>query len=335
MEKKLKQENQNLWVLKTVHEDKRASQTIDSYEDNLQEYYSYDNFVANSQQITAGDYVILIDKEKILGSAKIEYIDNKNSTKTIRRCPQCPSTTIDKRKTKIPVFRCNKGHEFDKPIEEIKAITKYRATFSNFIPIAPFDNNLKQLRPHYINGYNQNMSMQKLDMIALNLFKGVESILLVEQYEGAILLPDESYSEEEEKKYHISNDDDRETAITAIRLRRGQKAFRDKLMKQYNNTCVVTGCKIIDILEAAHIKPYRGKNDHHPANGLLLRADIHTLFDLNLVSIHPENLTVHFHPQAKNEYAAYEGIKISATSNAQPSQESLRYHFNIFTHNNL
>jgi len=335
MEKKLKQQNQNLWVLKSVREDQRASQTIDSYEDNLKEYYNYDNFVANSQQINAGDNVILIDKEKILGFANIGYINNLQSTKTIRRCPQCSSTTIDTRKTKTPVFRCNKGHEFEEPIEEIKVITKYRANFSTFVPIASLDGNLKQLRPYYTNGYNQNMSMQKLDMIALNLFKGVKSILLVEQYEGAILLPDESYSEEEEKKYHISNEDDRETTIRAIRLRRGQKAFRDKLMKRYNNTCVVTGCKIIDILEAAHIKPYRGKNDHHPANGLLLRADIHTLFDLNLVSIHPENLTVHFHPQAKDEYAAYEGIKIPATSNTRPSQESLRYHFRLYTQNIL
>ena len=54
----------------------------------------------------------------------------------------------------------------------------------------------------------------------------------------------------------------------------------------------MTGCTVFAVLEAAHIKPYQGENDNHPQNGLLLRADIHTLFDLNLLGIQPERLQV-------------------------------------------
>jgi len=50
------------------------------------------------------------------------------------------------------------------------------------------------------------------------------------------------------------------------------------------------------VLEAAHIKPYRGKTDSHLENGLLLRADLHTLFDLNLIGVEPDTLTVRVHP---------------------------------------
>lgn len=49
-------------------------------------------------------------------------------------------------------------------------------------------------------------------------------------------------------------------------------------------------------IEADHISPYRAFEDNHPENGLLLRADLHTLFDLDLLGIHPESLKVTFHP---------------------------------------
>ncbi len=47
---------------------------------------------------------------------------------------------------------------------------------------------------------------------------------------------------------------------------------------------------------AAHIKAYRGEQDNHPDNGLLLRSDIHTLFDVDLHGIEPEHLQVENHP---------------------------------------
>ncbi|MDE5450970.1 HNH endonuclease signature motif containing protein, partial [Elizabethkingia meningoseptica] len=79
-----------------------------------------------------------------------------------------------------------------------------------------------------------------------------------------------------------------------------------------NNTCVITGCKIIDILEAAHINPYRGDHDHHTSNGLLLRADIHTLFDLNLLFINPENFKIVVAEKLiGTEYEHYNGKKIN------------------------
>lgn len=86
--------------------------------------------------------------------------------------------------------------------------------------------------------------------------------------------------------------DERERANRAIRVRRGQAAFRAALMTAYEQRCSITGCSVEDVLEAAHIYPYLGNLTHHVSNGLLLRADIHTLFDCGLIAIEPSTRTV-------------------------------------------
>ena len=82
-------------------------------------------------------------------------------------------------------------------------------------------------------------------------------------------------------------EDARATVLRSIKARRGQAAFRRSLMAAYDERCAVTGCAIADILEAAHILPYRGGDTNHPSNGLLLRTDLHTLFDCGLISVDP------------------------------------------------
>ena len=115
-----------------------------------------------------------------------------------------------------------------------------------------------------------------------------------------------------------------------IRVRRGQKAFRQMLRSRYGDRCMITGCQLFDIIEAAHIKPYRGETDNHPENGLLLRADLHTLFDLDFLGIHPESLQVQFHPVASAAgYHEWEG-KILLCSNPRPSQIALKFRWQLF-----
>ena len=85
---------------------------------------------------------------------------------------------------------------------------------------------------------------------------------------------------------------ERERAMRAICIRRGQPAFRAALLAAYGGRCAVTGCDVQDVLEAAHISPYSGPSSDHVCNGLLLRADIHTLFDCGLLAFHPETRQV-------------------------------------------
>jgi hypothetical protein len=92
-----------------------------------------------------------------------------------------------------------------------------------------------------------------------------------------------------------SIEDARERVMSSIVRRRGQQAFREALIQRYEGRCLITGCDVVEILEAAHILPYQGTRTNHPENGLLLRADIHTLFDLGLLMI-SEDLRVVLHP---------------------------------------
>lgn len=86
----------------------------------------------------------------------------------------------------------------------------------------------------------------------------------------------------------IDNDEHR---LRAIKTRRGQHRFRQRLLSAYSRKCAVTYCGVEALLEAAHITPHAELTDYNVSNGLLLRADIHTLFDLDLLTI-DESYTV-------------------------------------------
>jgi hypothetical protein len=86
--------------------------------------------------------------------------------------------------------------------------------------------------------------------------------------------------------------DARRRVLAEVARRQGQKQFRDKLLKAYGGACCVSGCDVLEVLEAAHIRPYTGPHRNVVTNGLLLRADLHTLFDLRLLRIDPETMLV-------------------------------------------
>lgn len=84
-----------------------------------------------------------------------------------------------------------------------------------------------------------------------------------------------------------------EEIFKSIAQRQGQSRFRRQLLDAYDYRCAVTGCDIPQVLEAASI--IRDSQNNDVTNGLLLRADIHTLFDLNLLAIDADE-KIHIHP---------------------------------------
>src|SRR5581483_5488459 len=130
--------------------------------------------------------------------------------------------------------------------------------------------------------------------------------------------------------YTPQEGDRRQIVERQIRERRGQQQFRDALRKRYGDRCMVTGCEILAVLEAAYISPYRGENDNHPENGLLLRSDIHTLFDLDLLGIEPQRLQVVLHPELVKEYGRFAEVTLNCVGDQRPSQEALRLRYEQF-----
>ncbi|WP_252106809.1 MULTISPECIES: HNH endonuclease signature motif containing protein [unclassified Halomonas] len=101
-----------------------------------------------------------------------------------------------------------------------------------------------------------------------------------------------------------------EVMLAAIKTRKGQPYFRKKLLDRYEKTCIVTGCRIVSLLEAAHIVPHSKKGGYDLDNGLLLRSDIHNLFDLNLLSIDGDGV-LHVSSLCQgSEYEKYNQITI-------------------------
>jgi putative restriction endonuclease len=127
--------------------------------------------------------------------------------------------------------------------------------------------------------------------------------------------------------------DERERALRAICMRRGQPAFRAALLNAYDGRCAITGCDVSDVLEAAHISPYGGPSTDRVSNGLLLRADIHTLFDCGLLAFDPKTLRVAIAGKLKvSAYSSLEGGSLRPPRNPAhwPSSLSLAQRFGIF-----
>lgn len=111
-------------------------------------------------------------------------------------------------------------------------------------------------------------------------------------------------------------EEDLEYTFQKVKKRLGQSKFRKELLKAYDNTCAATGCEVLEILEAAHIQPYSGAHTSVVNNGILLRSDIHDLFDLykdekRLIGI-SSSFKIEVHSSLKNsEYWKYDGKEIN------------------------
>ena len=126
--------------------------------------------------------------------------------------------------------------------------------------------------------------------------------------------------------------DARKRINTAIVQRQGQSKFRSELLKAYGGQCAITDCDAEAALEAAHIFPYRGNDTNHVKNGLLLRADIHTLFDLNLISIDPDTNKVIISSSLLNTcYKEINGKPLKSPKDyASPSAKAIARHYQTF-----
>lgn len=131
-------------------------------------------------------------------------------------------------------------------------------------------------------------------------------------------------------------EDDYDARLRAFRqivARRGQSGFRAALIQAYQGRCAITACDALAALEGAHLRPYRGPKSNDVTNGLLLRADIHTLFDLRLLAADPESKHVVISKSlAGTQYEALSTRQLADPTAAwqRPSQETLKVVWRAF-----
>ena len=120
--------------------------------------------------------------------------------------------------------------------------------------------------------------------------------------------------------------------LTKARL--GQGAFRIMVTDAYTRRCAITGERTLPALEAAHIKPFSKSGPNVTSNGLLLRSDLHKLFDSGYLAITPD-LSVEVSRKIKEEYEngrayyALHGQKlvvVPGSSGDRPSAKFLEWH---------
>jgi len=116
--------------------------------------------------------------------------------------------------------------------------------------------------------------------------------------------------------------------------RLGQGSFRVLVTEVYEKRCAITGERTLPVLDAAHIKPYSIAQRHELQNGLLMRSDLHRLFDQGYLTIHPSERKLLVSKRIREEfengrdYYALEGKVVREPSELafRPAEENLEFH---------
>lgn len=124
----------------------------------------------------------------------------------------------------------------------------------------------------------------------------------------------------------------RASRLANISSRPAQVEFSLKLRELYNNECAVTGCTTPQSLEAAHIQTYEksksGKKDNNSLdNGILLRADIHALFDAGLIALSADGTKIETSSLLTDEgYIDLKDRAVKIPFHSRPSSQNIAAH---------
>jgi putative restriction endonuclease len=118
--------------------------------------------------------------------------------------------------------------------------------------------------------------------------------------------------------------------------RLGQGGFRVLVADTYQRHCAVTGERTLPVLEAAHIRPVTAGGLHQVDNGLLLRSDIHTLFDRGYVTVTPDHhfrVSRRLRDEWQNGRVYYEldrrEVWVPEDEGGRPRREALEWHADV------
>ena len=266
------------WLMIAAGDDRMHSGN-GGYDDEPSVYYSWDSTVANHRRPKKGDVIALWDKKSLLGVSVIEKIEVKRDVeKELYRCPnlRCKKANLKSRKWQRPQFRCSAcKNEFDEPKVEVQRVT----TFRSYHPVSwidlPGQLQADELRKLCIKPRSQ-QSIRKLDYprfrAAVPQSPGSPQMRVVDEHLSQVL-----------RGGH-------RRAIVRVRI--GQRSFRNSLLKKYGDQCAFTGPSPMEALEAAHLYSFAIEGEHRDGGGLLLRRDVHRLFDCGHLAVNPSTSTV-------------------------------------------
>ncbi|MFM0089019.1 HNH endonuclease signature motif containing protein [Paraburkholderia sediminicola] len=314
--------NQRAWSLLAVDGERQYGGNT-GYQDDPSQVYRYDSFVANHQQVSENDVVVIRSSSEVLGIARIANIKVGKGDKERQRCPTCNVTDLKRRTTMSQPWVCRNRHEFDDPKKETVQVDTYAAEYGATFHPAPKELTPERLADAVIRP-NDQMSIKEIDLGRIDkwLLPDPDCFKLVVAFSNAMSIDDVVAAKDEALPQSII--EARRRVLREVLLRRGQRQFRNRLIGRYGAACQISRCNFPGLVEAAHIRPYSQTNENGAHNGLLLRSDLHTLFDLDLLAIHPVQFTVKLHPALVDAgYQAYEGKSLFLNETTGPDPEAL------------
>jgi putative restriction endonuclease len=137
----------------------------------------------------------------------------------------------------------------------------------------------------------------------------------------------------DEQQIGFSDREERYGEPVLIRPRLGQGAFRLLVTDLYSRRCAITGERTLPALEAAHIKPYAEGGEHAGSNGILMRRDVHSLFDAGYVTVtkdHRFEVSRRIREEFENgrHYYALHGTSVALPNSVElrPNADALVWH---------
>lgn len=308
-------ESQEAWIAIAKAPSELSYGVHDGYDDEPSSHYAYDSLVGNHKNIKVGDLLFVRGSRHLLGFGQVEAITTTQGSKELRRCPACGGRP-ESRKTKIPEWRCMKcasEFETDELGSVCKEITVYRAVYTNTWQDANHPLDTDELLTFQANNDTQS-AIRKLN------FSKVPA--LITRALGLLLANNGNFSGGQVK---IEGGH----AITISKRRRGQQEFRLALLAAIGPSCFISGLNPEFVLEAAHIRPFAKFESHVLSGGLLLRRDLHALFDRGMLRINTSKWQAEVSPALHGfpHYKAFNALKVVPPKANLPNKDWLNEHY--------
>lgn len=300
------------WLMLTKEERQHGGNL--GYDDNVSEYYSWNSTVPKHKEPREGDKIVLWDSDVLLGASTIQAIEFGSGRVLRMRCPKCNTTKIKQRSknTRRQKYKCQVsgrcGAEFNEPIVEKIDVSTFKSFHGQGWLSLPGEIDGATLRSLTTQPKSQH-SIRPLDwdkfLQALN----------PNARRGLAAFDDPMDS----PSGHRS---------TRTRVRIGQAKFRRKLFDQFGSNCAFSGECHPDSLDAAHLYSYAELGEHQSHGGLLIRKDLHRLFDLGLIVISPDTLCIKLSEELVKckQYAELDGVPLKVNVHAK-AKSWLEKHF--------
>jgi DNA-directed RNA polymerase subunit RPC12/RpoP len=278
--------------------------------------YVYDSTVPNGRYVAVGDLAVVRDNQRVFGAGWIDNIEESSGRKIRYRCPNCTSTDFKYRSRQQFAYRCAScATEFDDPAEEELTVQVFTANYSRTFRLVDQPFSVKALDPAYLARAQQH-AIRRLDPDVLR------PVLQEHLVTGAPWWGPRVREEERIPGGH---------GVALSKTRVGQQRFREAMLERFGGSCAFTGPQPPGALEAAHLYLYAKNPRHDLRGGLLLRSDLHALFDRWLITIDPATWSIQIAPELKSysHLADLDGQAVQLPEDLRPRLEYVQEHAEV------